>query len=79
MRVFSFIHVAANGIMLFFFDFGADPYDRLERLERISTRSRLAREHDRVGAVEDRVRDVGRLGTRRTRVLVSLFSRALSG
>ena len=39
-----------------------DPVHRPHRLERVVAHRRLRREHDRVGAVEDRVGDVGRLG-----------------
>ena len=38
-------------------------------MTRVLPHARLAREHHRVGAVEHRVRDVGRLGTRRHRAV----------
>ena len=43
-------------------DGAGDPVHHLDRLDRELADRGLAREHDRGGAVEDRVRDVGRLG-----------------
>ena len=50
------------------FDLGDDPAHRLDGEPRILPGRRLGRQHHRVGAVEDRVRDVARLGARRARM-----------
>ena len=46
-------------------DFARDPVHREDRFERIHPDSGFGGEHHRVGPVEDRIRDVGDLGTRR--------------
>ncbi len=46
----------------------ADPLHLLHALHRVAPDGRLPREHYRVGPIEDRVRDVGDLGARRTGV-----------
>ena len=49
-------------------DLGDDAGHRLDGEPRVRARRRFCGEHDRVGAIEDRVGDVTRLGARRARV-----------